>query len=139
MALYLDTEYNCFHGQLISLAIASTEGDHWYRALPLPADVDPWVKHYVVPHINIEPTEPSAFKASLWAYLRQHASEPIFADWPEDFAHLMQWLCKPHGVALTIELTMHLIQSDTLYSKIPHNALADAIALMEWHQQLVEA
>ena len=29
-ALYLDTEYNGFHGELISLTLASTCGHRWY-------------------------------------------------------------------------------------------------------------
>lgn len=133
MALYLDTEFNGFHGELISLALASTTGHHWYRTLPLPQNVHPWVAEHVVPFLCEPPDTPEVFRESLWQYLRKHAGEPIYADWPEDFAHLMNRLCEPNGIAPKLELDMYLIQSGDIEPEIPHNALSDAIALMYWH------
>ena len=133
MTLYLDCEFSRFHGKLISLALASTTGEHWYRVLLLPDDMHPWVKENVVPVLGAEPDKPVVFRASLWEYLRTHRSETIIADWPEDFGHLMQWLCEPNGMGLALELDMRLIRSGELKPDVPHNALSDAIALMHWH------
>ena len=133
MTLYLDCEFSNFHGNLISLALASTTGKHWYRVLPLPTDTNPWVMEHVVPFLNQEPDEPTFFRHSLWEYLRTHRDEEIIADWPEDFAHLMRQLCEPNGMAPALQLEMRLIQSGELKPDIPHNALSDAIALMHWH------
>lgn len=133
MTLYLDCEFSNFHGNLISLALASTTGKHWYRVLPLPTDTNPWVMENVVPFLNKEPDDPMFFRHSLWAYLRTHQDEEIIADWPEDFAHLMRQLCEPNGIAPALQLDMRLIQSGELKPDIPHNALSDAIALMHWH------
>jgi len=131
--LYLDTEFNGFHGELISLGIASTCGHHWYRAVAPTRPLHPWVAEHVMPFVNVEPDEPEVFRASLWQYLRTHEGETIFADWPEDFAHLMLQLCEPNGIAPELELDMRLIQSGELQPEVPHNALSDAEALMRWH------
>jgi hypothetical protein len=80
-----------------------------------------------------DPVDHDAFQGALWAYLQRHQGETIYADWPEDFAHLMQSLCLPGGIAPRLELQMRLIQSGPLSPANPHNALSDALALMEWH------
>ena len=133
MTLYLDCEFNGFHGELISLALASTTGKHWYNARELPKSIDPWVKEHVVPFIFRQPVDDHFFKQSLWEYLRTHQDEDIIADWPEDFGHLMHWLVEPNGIMPNLELHMNLIRSGELKPDIPHNALSDAIALMQWH------
>ncbi len=134
MTLYLDCEFNGFHGELISMALVSSEtGKSWYRRLPDPDKVHPWVLEHVMPLLGIAPDPPSVFRASLWQFLKYHENEIVVADWPEDFAHLMQWLCEPNGVAPRLELTLQLIHSGELKPEVPHNALSDARALMEWH------
>jgi hypothetical protein len=133
MPLYLDTEFNGFGGQLISLAIASPCGDHWYRSLPLPDQIHPWVAEHVVPLIDREPDTPAAFRASLWDYLKKHEGKTIIADWPADFAHLMACCCEDNGISPRLEIDMQLIISGEIKPEIPHNALSDAVALMEWH------
>jgi hypothetical protein len=69
----------------------------------------------------------------LWHFLEGFNQHTIYADWPEDFAHLMHWLTMPGGVAPNLELCMRLINSGDLQSKVPHNALEDARSLMRWH------
>jgi hypothetical protein len=131
--MFLDTEFNSFHGQLISMGII-TEGNHqFYEVLELPANVHPWVAEHVVPVLNKAPVRPITFKARLWAFMHQHQNEVIIADWPEDIAHLMWWLCGENGTSPKIQLTTRLINSGKFDSDIPHNALADAMALKEWY------
>lgn len=135
MTLYLDTEFNGFNGELISMAlVSSVSKDDFYEVLPLPAQLDPWVATHVTPKLRQRSIKPELFRARLHAYLGRHLGEPIYADWPEDHAHLLRQLCEPGGVSLQIDLTLRLIQSGPLEPRIPHNALWDALALMQWHQ-----
>lgn len=136
MALYLDTEFSRFHGKLISLALVSSDdGKSFYGVLPLPADMHPWVVENVIPVLNQEPETEDVFRYRLQLFLRNHTGEPIYADWPEDFGHLMSYICSPDGIRPRLELTLYLINTDdTVKSVIPHNALEDAKALMDWHR-----
>lgn len=138
MALYLDTEFSRFHGRLISLALVSSDdGKSFYGVLhPLPTDLHPWVVEHVIPVLNQEPEPEDVFRYRLQLFLRNHPGEPIYADWPEDFAHLMNYICSPDGIRPSLELIMYLVQTDdAVKSAIPHNALEDAKALMKWHRE----
>ena len=45
---FLDTEFNGFGGELLSLALVPDEGDReFYVVLPLPDTLDPWVERHV--------------------------------------------------------------------------------------------
>lgn len=147
MNLYLDTEFNGHGGELISLAIADPYGSHWYGILPLPSDVHPWVAEHVVPLLDAMPdvharyvpqsAGADAFVASLHKYLLERQGAHIYADWPHDFAHLMHCLAgETYDRALNYQCVMHLIQTPHGEPKpdTPHNALSDAMALMEWHR-----
>jgi hypothetical protein len=136
MALYLDTEFNGFGGALISIALVSDMGgknSEFYGVRHLPSKIHPWVAEHVVPFIVQEPDDDHVLKSRLAQFLRYHEGEPIIADWPEDFVHLLYCLCEPNGVSQRIELDMRLIESGEIKPEIPHNALSDARALMHWH------
>ncbi len=136
MSLYLDCEFNGFNGYLISMAIVSTDGAEFYAVLPLPGlpgDIHPWVQEHVVPYLVKEPEDEATFRARLRMFLLKHQPGPIYADWPEDFVHLLEAICGPNGVRLNVELDLRLIRSGELKPEVPHNALSDARALMAWH------
>jgi len=136
MTLYLDTEFNGFGGELISLAlISSVTMKEWYEVLPCDLDnLHPWVEEHVMPFLGKGYISKEKFKASLWEFMREHQQEAVIADWPEDLGHLMMQMCDIGGIMPKIEqLDMRLINSGKLYSAIPHNALEDARALMQWH------
>lgn len=132
--LYLDTEFNGFDGQLISLALVSSEdGEEFYGVLPLPSKIHPWVKEHVIPYL-VQDSEPHhMFRSRLALYLLRHQHETIIADWPADFVHLLECLYEPNGMSYKIELDFRLVNSGKLDPVIPHNALSDARALMYWH------
>lgn len=146
--LYLDTEFNGHGGQLISLALAEPDGTHWYEVLylPPPSLVHPWVKEHVVPFLysvppmSAGPVDSQYFRASLHSYLLKRPNATIYADWPEDFMHLLGLLCGPNGESLNWQCTMKLITTPPGVPNpvVPHNALSDAIALMEWHHKMRE-
>lgn len=54
---YLDCEFNGFNGELISLALVSKERPSFYKVLPLPEVIDPWVKENVIPILIEKPLD----------------------------------------------------------------------------------
>lgn len=162
MNLYLDAEWNG-HGsdQLISLAIASPDGKHWYGICDTPVvmtqifgggdiAIDPWVRKHVMPQLYAYPwrrglvaaSSPTVdyfdgakvFRASLHEYLLTRSGSIIYADFPDDFAHLMRIMSGPsyedHWI---VDIGMQLLAESDPRPEVPHNALSDAIALMHWH------
>lgn len=137
MRLYLDTEFNGFGGELISLALVSEDGREWYEVLPVPRIPHPWVQEHVIPKIGKLPIEGWEFRESLCAFLRQFDGAEIIADWPADFEHLcnhMTGIGAELGCRLAIECRMTLLRgSPDISPEDPHNALSDARALRDWH------
>lgn len=132
MTLFLDTEFNGHGGELISLAITSTTGEEFYGVLPMPSKVHPWVQEHVVPYLMKDAEPHHVFRARLATFLQLHQPGPIFADWPEDFIHLLWAITEPNGARVHVELDMRLIHSGDVKPAVPHNALSDARALMHW-------
>lgn len=141
--LYLDCEFNGHGGDLISLAIADPNGKNWYGVLPLPSVVHPWVAAHVVPYLFSVPSqqfggeqaiEPALFRMSLHEYLLSRSGSIIYADWPGDFAHLMRGMeGSSYEQSWIVDVGMQLLAESEPKPEVPHNALSDAIALMEWH------
>lgn len=142
--LFLDTEFNGFGGQLISIALVSGDGDEWYRIAPLLAEYDPWVAEHVVPYLRktegtatYAPTDMEELAASLEAFLKDFRGAEIIADWPADFEHfanLLSEIGKNGGFKEAFPCTMKLINvPGQLKPEVPHNALSDARALRDWY------
>ncbi len=143
MRLYLDTEFNGHGGELLSLALVGDDGSHWSGIAPYAGmDLHPWVAENVVPKLHMDDCMQYAtmdyFRKDLRAYLEQRSGATIYADWPDDFAHLMRLMSGPsYDESFMVGCTMHLITTPPgqPIPAIPHNALSDAIALMEWHRE----
>lgn len=136
MNFYLDVEFNG-HGspELISLAIAAPDGKHWYGIAGVPANPHPWVKEHVLPYLHAMDPTSAPFRASLHEYLASRAGNILYADWPDDFAHLMRVMSGPsYEQSFVVDIGMQLLAESDPKPAIPHNALSDAIALMEWHK-----
>lgn len=143
MRYFLDTEFNGFGGELISLALVPEYGDQeFYVTLPLPPaeDIHPWVAQHVIPYLRFVPPgvdyELTREHASrhLEAYLIGDPDPLIVADWPDDLAHLCQLLLIGPGQMIAIDgLRLELLNgvgfSSAANSQVPHNALHDARAL----------
>ena len=162
--IYLDTEFNSFGGELISLGMCSTDGlAHCYieRAVNIiPMDtngfrpraqmatsgklVHPWVDEHVIPHLS-QFVGGRAYSREqgdhlIWKWLSTRQDQTIVADWPADFEHLMSCIYEDNGMRPQLELKMHLLPAGLGLSDgstIPHNALEDARALMEAHQKWI--
>lgn len=141
--IFLDTEFNGFGGELISIALVSDKGgkgSEFYGVRELPPDVHPWVQEHVVPVLRKKPETESALRKRLVGFLSRHEGDTIVADWPEDIIHLLRLLCTEPGYAYRLNLDLRLVKTtEELASDLPHNALSDARALMRWYQIGVES
>lgn len=134
MSLYLDTEFNGFGGRLISLALVSDiDGESFYGILPLPSNIHPWVQEHVIPFLGGDSVPDHVFDHKLINFLHRRDAEVIYADWPADFVYLLERLYTSNGFQYQVFPCLQLLNSGKLYPKVPHNALSDATALMEWH------
>lgn len=141
MKLFLDTEFNGFGGELISLALAAEDGREWYEVAKVPSHPHPWVKEHVLPYLAIDghrgnPIELSDFQDSFAAFIKQYPNCEVIADWPSDLEHfcrMMTYAGRAGGWRIPVNCTMRLINSGDTKPEIPHNALSDARALRDWY------
>ena len=144
MRYFLDTEFNGFGGELISIALVPEYGDQeFYTSLPLPAEVHPWVQRNVVPYLrHVPPGVDNHMNRAeavnhLAAYLASDREPMIVADWPEDIAQFCMLLLTGPGDMVAIGgLRFELVStpgfSTANNSRVPHNALHDARALRQF-------
>jgi hypothetical protein len=137
MKIYLDTEFNEFKGELISMALVAENGEEFYEVLGC-ANPKPWVEAHVMPHLQRDPIEPEIFQHRLWKFLCQYPSVQVIADWPEDFKHFCEALMVGPGEVLeTPPISMALRRDlSSEHSGLPHNALHDARAIADQDQEL---
>jgi len=135
MRLFLDTEFNGFRGELISLALVP-ENDFpvWYEVKEREnGSLDTWVLMHVMPVLKKGPLRPLLFKQSFQRYISQFEKPTIVCDWYSDAVHFCDCLNGPtHATSLSLEFTIEVISTNNIISEIPHNALADAQALKKW-------
>lgn len=128
---YLDTEFNGFGGELISMALVMDTGPEFYQVKDIPALVDPWVAENVLPVLGKNPIGREVFQFALHTFLTSHKPQVIVADWPSDLEHLFrEMLGTDHSESLALHIVAKLDPSITYSSRIPHNALEDARAIM---------
>lgn len=136
MTLFLDTEFNGFGGELISIALVSDDGrkdDAFYAVRAIPKRPTPWVSENVLPVLCAKPIADSLLQRKLLDYLYHHTAETIVADWHEDLIHLLRLLETSRGHAYRPDITLRLVRpTEPIESEVPHNALHDAHALKRW-------
>lgn len=144
MRYFLDTEYNGFGGQLLSLALVPEDGsEEFYISLEYDAPLDPWVERHVVPFLDMVPDglqgprlSRRAAAEALAAWLEHDEAPDIVADWPEDLAQFAMLLVTGPGLMQPVPpLSLHFVPlhgfSTAANSVVPHNALHDARALRD--------
>jgi hypothetical protein len=143
MRLYLDTEFNGFGGELISMALVPADQSRsvFYTVVPWKQPTVPWVAEHVVPRLRCDPEPREKAGALLAAYLRNTHEPVIVADWPTDFEHLLALLISGPGMMqpapdFTMEFQRLPGFNTANHSKVPHNALEDARALRDWCEGL---
>lgn len=125
MKIWIDTEFNEFQGDLISMALCAEDGEEFYEVLEC-KNPGPWVAENVMPILGKEPISIDLFRVRLGYFLRCYDAIHLIADWPEDIAHFCRALITGPGERLsTPPLTMEVVREDYA-SRLPHNALEDA-------------
>lgn len=136
MRIFLDTEFNEFGGELISMALVSEYRHEWYQVRKMTGAPGEWVSEHVIPKLDKLPLDGPEFRASFAAFIGQFSGCEIIADWPADFEHfcaLLSGAGAAAGFSIPIECTMRLIRGGDIQPENPHNALSDARALRDWY------
>lgn len=145
MIFYIDTEFDGFGGELLSLALVPD--DHQCRAFYWEIDdvdkavTNEWVKENVVPVMDKSPKQLLEFNnnknisQSLQAYFDNFNSAHIIADWPDDIKYFCESLITGPGkriVTPRLSFEIRYVDSypcDVVDDDYRHNAYWDAIAL----------
>ena len=145
MRYFVDTEFNGFGGDLISIAAVPEDAASppFYEAVEcaLPSD---WVAEHVLPVLQTKPRS-LAKVASLFAqFLDNDAAPVVIADWPEDIAHAAALLTNGRGGRLLKTEVVFTLLGQSEFSadrssEVPHNAYYDALALRDWVLGLKDA
>lgn len=132
MRFWIDTEFNEYRGDLISMALVAEDGSEWYESLGCD-NPKPWVAKHVMPVINRAPMSARDMQLSLHNYLMRHkdAGIHIVADWPDDIRLFCDFIVTGPGEALNLPPITLEIRPIASESETPHNALSDAKANME--------
>lgn len=137
MKYFLDTEFNEFGGDLISLALVREDGASVY----LVTDCEKpgaWVKDNVIPilfaggdAIKIQPDE---FGKGIAIFLAGDPAPVIVSDWPDDIRYFCQAVITGPGEMIAVpQLQFVMLRVDAyptdLEGAVQHNAWWDAMAL----------
>lgn len=151
MKYYLDTEFNGFGGELISLGLAAQDGrtlyliDESYKKM----DLNPWVTENVIPILEDVPEDVeiiSTIGTSLWGaligdFIYRHSPPQLIADWPSDIIYFCELMLIPekpgysHHMGKFTDMTIirHVdIYPTTLEGAVQHNAIWDALAIKKY-------
>lgn len=130
MKLWLDTEFNGWEGDIISMGITSEDGKEFYEVLECVYPV-PWVKENVVPLLLKDSISRWLFTKRLEQYLSQWDSVEVIADWPRDLELFYSSLLVGNGWMISIpkQFSTKLVRGLDTRSLLPHNAIEDARAL----------
>ncbi|ODS67302.1 MAG: hypothetical protein ABS37_00370 [Acidovorax sp. SCN 65-108] len=130
MNIYIDTEFNDFGGELISLAMVDENGREFYAVLNC-QNPTPWVAENVIPVLGQRFASLRMLQTRMEAWLAEYDSVHLIANWPEDIAHFCRALITGPGMRMdTPPLTLEVRRDlSSEASAIPHNALEDARAI----------
>ena len=130
MKLWLDTEFNGWEGDLISMGITSEDGREFYEVLECSNPVA-WVKENVVPLLLKDSISRGLFTKKLEQYLSQWDSVEVIADWPRDLELFYSSLLVGNGWMINVpkQFSTKLVRGLDTHSLLPHNAIEDARAL----------
>lgn len=133
--LFVDTEFNGYKGDLISLALVSEDGKHeFYEVLGLSGvTIEPWVCQNVLPVLDKDPVPLRVFQQTLQRFLSQFSAVHVTADWPDDIKYLCDALIVGPGSMMNVPIVSFALDrtlaGTSSTSLVPHNALEDARAL----------
>lgn len=148
MKYFLDTEFNGYKGELISVGLIRQDGLALYLVrdigkFPLRQTLVPWVAENVIPVLDKIPSSLSiayfnetSLSDQLYQFLIQDPDQQpvIVVDWLDDISYLCESLIVGPGQmvplpTLSFELKRVDAYPSVLEEAVQHNALWDAIAL----------
>jgi hypothetical protein len=133
--VFIDTEFNGFNGDLLSMALVPEDETKpiFYKEIEFKGQLDPWVRENVVPHFIELSISYAGFQQQLAGYLYEIGECTIIADWPDDIRYFCQALITGPGNSIPIFHKINFVLDTKIQyeSKVPHNALYDAIAIRE--------
>lgn len=130
MKYFVDTEFNEFQGELISIGIVAEDGRWFYHEAVRRESDKSWVAVHVIPLLDGRRSSREAMQADLRHFLDGDPYPEFIADWPTDLAFLADLLTLPGGERLGPEsITFSLVSHVSAVPTTPHHALSDALAL----------
>lgn len=137
MRVWIDTEFNGFNGELISMGLIDENERGLYFVLFSPLVIDSWVAEHVMPFLGQGPIGRHVAQGRLREFLSAYESVHLVADWPEDISHFCRFLITNPGERLSTPPLMMEIRRDLdCESAIPHNAMEDVRALRRRHLEI---
>lgn len=138
MKIWMDTEFNGWNGDLISMALLPENGLAFYEVLDCHSPSD-WVKQNVIPNLRRDPISKGKFQYLLGEFINQFDEIHLVASWPSDFVHFMNLLIISDGMKMKhpkiiMEMPIPTKEGAIIMQKnTTHNALDDAVALKIAH------
>ena len=137
MRLFLDTEFNGFGGELISIALVpEDDSNEFYCVCRLRNTVDVWVSQHVIPMLgDAIPHSIKDARTYFHHFITQFSNPDLVCDWHADAEHFCRMLAGPdYGSSLDFACRITILRTPPgqPVSKVPHNALEDARALKRW-------
>lgn len=139
--LFIDTEFNGFGGDLISMAIVGDDQE-FYEVIELDSRVpiNEWVKINIYPKLGKKGIQYVIFQEMLEKFLRSFPKGfVLIADWPDDLKYFLQSIILSPGCKMNIPSFEMKVdnQIDSSKSIVPHNALHDARAIkLAWENRI---
>jgi hypothetical protein len=136
--IYLDTEFNGHGGELISMAMVTTDGRYFYEAVNIASGITPWVNDNVIPKLEIWPRTKAEFRVYFLSFLSQFNDPIIVCDYAADLIHFCQVLCgDEYDASSDYQFRGRVVKTPPEgigHNPNPHNALSDAGTLMRWYE-----
>lgn len=141
MDYFLDTEFNGYLGELISLALVREDGESLYIIYKIASELDPWVRDNIIPILLSDKCENRIFASTrleganaISKFLKGDSVPYIITDWPDDVKYFCQAIITGPGVMASIPRAVFDIvrvnaYPTTLEGAVQHNAWWDALAL----------
>lgn len=144
MRYFLDTEFNGFGGELLSLALVREDGAALYLVHPesqMDANPDPWVLKnvilalYKVPKtVKVNQPLRDEWPGYIREFLQGDERPYIVTDWPDDISYFCKSTITGPGLMAPIpSLRFEMVRVDAYPTEvkgaIQHNAYWDAMAL----------
>lgn len=143
MNYFLDTEFNGFGGELISLALVREDGESLYNIYKIDEPLDPWVKENVIPILATDKSGVRTFcetrlegANAIAKFLKGDSAPYIVTDWPDDVKYFCQAIITGPGVMASIPRVIFDVVRVNAYptnlkDAVQHNAWWDAMALKD--------